>query len=121
MAKIIFRIAGIWGLVLLSPIFFLRERIGIDTPPPITHPEYFYGFLAMSFVFQLLFLLIASDPIRYRPLMPISMLEKFIYVGFAYWLTATHQSPASQAIFASIDLFFGILFVIAYLKTPRHA
>lgn len=121
MAKILFRIAGIWGLLLLTPIFFLRDRIGIAAPPPITHPEFFYGFLAVSLVFQILFLLIASDPIRYRPVMPIAALEKILYAAFIYWLVATHQSYSSRAIFATIDLILGVLFFIAFLRTPRQS
>lgn len=121
MAKIVFRIAGIWGLLLLTPLFFLRDRIGVSTPPPITHPEYFYGFLAVSLVFQLLFLLISGDPLRYRSVMPIAALEKLLYSAFIYWLVATRQAYSSQAIFATIDLLLGLLFLVAFLKTPRHA
>ena len=118
MAKIIFRIAGIWGFLILTPLLFLRDRIGISTPPEITHPEYFYGFLAVALLFQALFLLIATDPPRHRPIMPIAVVEKFSYVILIYWLTATHQSPANLAIFATIDLVLGLLFLFAFLKTP---
>ncbi|HTH52467.1 MAG TPA: hypothetical protein VL495_00870 [Edaphobacter sp.] len=121
MAKTIFRIAGIWGFLILTPLLFLRDFISTSTPPAITHPEYFYGFLAVSLLFQALFLLIATDPPRYRPIMVIAVLEKFSYGIVIYWLTATHQSPANLAIFATIDLLLGILFVLAYLKTPRQA
>ena len=121
MAKNIFRIAGIWGFLILTPLLFLRDRIGISTPPAITHPEYFYGFLAVSLLFQALFLLIATDPPRSRPVMPIAILEKFSYVIVIYWLTATLQSPSNLAIFATIDLLLGLLFILAFLKTPRQA
>lgn len=121
MAKIIFRIAGIWGLLLLTPLFFLRDRIGVSTPPPITHPGYFYGFVAVSLVFQLLFLLIATDPVRYRPVMPIAALEKLLFTAFIYWLVATRQTYSSRAIIATVELLLGLLFLVAFLKTPRHA
>lgn len=121
MAKTTFRIAGIWGFLILTPLLFLRDRIGASTPPTITHPEYFYGFLAVSLLFQALFLLIATDPPRYRPVMVIAILEKFSYAIIIYGLTATHQSPSNLAIFAAIDLLLGLLFVIAFLKTPRPA
>lgn len=29
--------AGLYGLVVLLPMYFLEGRIGRDTPPPITH------------------------------------------------------------------------------------
>ena len=40
LASRIFRWAGIYGLIVLFPTLFLEARIGIDAPPPITHPEY---------------------------------------------------------------------------------
>lgn len=40
-AKIVFFIAGIYGLMILAPIYFMEEKIGRETPPAITHPEYF--------------------------------------------------------------------------------
>jgi len=38
-ARRVFTAAGIWGLLIVSPLFFLYDRIGRDTPPSITHPE----------------------------------------------------------------------------------
>jgi hypothetical protein len=40
-ARGVFLVAGIYGLLVLTPIYFLEARIGRETPPPITHPEYF--------------------------------------------------------------------------------
>jgi hypothetical protein len=42
-ARLVFLVAGIYGLIVLVPQFFLERKIGTDTPPPITHAEYFYG------------------------------------------------------------------------------
>lgn len=36
-----FFVAGIYGLLILSPIYFMENTIGRETPPAITHPEYF--------------------------------------------------------------------------------
>ena len=47
-ARRTFLVAGIYGLVVLLPMYFLEGRIGRDTPPPITHPEFFYGFLGVA-------------------------------------------------------------------------
>ena len=38
-ASRVFRIAAIYGLIVLLPQYFMEGRIGRDTPPPITHPE----------------------------------------------------------------------------------
>lgn len=44
-ARRVFLVAGIWGLLIMVPQYVLEDRIGRLTPPPITHPEYFYGFV----------------------------------------------------------------------------
>lgn len=37
-ARIVFWIAGIWGLLVISTLFFMFGLIGRQDPPPITHP-----------------------------------------------------------------------------------
>ena len=43
-AKIVFWIAGIWGVLVVLPLYFMFDLIGRKDPPPITHPGFFYGF-----------------------------------------------------------------------------
>ncbi|MBS0334971.1 MAG: hypothetical protein JSS35_19540, partial [Proteobacteria bacterium] len=62
-----------YGLIVLAPLLFLRRQIEAQTTA-FTHPEYFYGFLAVALVFQLVFLTIARDPVRLRPVMPLTIL-----------------------------------------------
>ena len=38
-ARRVFRFAGIYGLVVRPPQYFLAERLGRDAPPPLTHLE----------------------------------------------------------------------------------
>jgi len=42
-------------------------------------PEFYYGFLGVTFLWQIVFVLVAKEPLRYRLLMPITILEKFVY------------------------------------------
>ncbi len=35
-AKIVFWVAGIWGLLVLTPLYFMFDLIGRNDPPPIT-------------------------------------------------------------------------------------
>ena len=44
LARWIFGIAGVYGILVIAPLYFMEARIGHDDPPAITHPEYFYGF-----------------------------------------------------------------------------
>jgi hypothetical protein len=43
-AKIVFWIAGGWGVLVLAPLYFMFDTIGRQDPPVITHPQFFYGF-----------------------------------------------------------------------------
>src|ERR1700686_5334540 len=61
-AKIVFLVAGIYGLLILAPIYFMEEKIERETPPAITHPEYFYGFLGVGLAWQVLFPMLSRDP-----------------------------------------------------------
>lgn len=116
-ARIVFRLAGIYGLLVMLPQYFLESRIGVETPPAITHPEYFYGFVGLAVVWQFAFLLISRDPVRYRPFMVIAVLEKLSFGLAAPVLYVLGRSPAQMAMAGGLDLLLGTSFVIAYLRT----
>ena len=61
-AKIVFWAAGIWGVLILTPLFFIFNSIGRNDPPPVTHPGFYYGFAIVGLAFQLVFVVIATDP-----------------------------------------------------------
>ena len=117
-AKTVFLVAGIYGLIVLVPQFLLERKIGVDTPPPITHAEFFYGFVCVAVAWQVLFLILSRDPIRYRPMMVPAMLEK---IGFPIAVVVLYlQGRVAPTIFipASLDLVLLFLFIAAYRKTP---
>ena len=116
-ARLVFLVAGIYGLIVVLPQYFLEAQVGRDYPPPITHPEYFYGFIGGTVAWQVLFIFLSRDPIRYRPMMIPSMLEKVTFVVAAIFLYWQHRILLLIAGFAGIDGILGILFLIAYLKT----
>jgi hypothetical protein len=116
-AKIVFWIAGIWGVLTLTPLYFMFDLIGRNDPPPITHPGFFYGFVGVSLVWQIAFFFIASDPARHRPLMIPSVLEKLSYGVPVVVLVLQERMRPSDLGFAGTDLLLGFLFVVAYLKT----
>jgi hypothetical protein len=119
-AKRVFAISGIAGLLVVVPLFFLFDAVGRQNPPAITHPEYYYSFTSVTLAWQLGFLVIATDPVRFRPLMPAAMVEKFLYVGSMAVLYAQGRIASSQIVFVAADFFFGVLFVMAFIKTrPR--
>jgi hypothetical protein len=121
-AKIVFLVAGIYGLLILTPMYFLENKIGRDTPPAITHPEYFYGFVGVALAWQLLFLVLSSDPVRYRAMILPSIVEKVSYGVALVVLYSQHRLPLSALSIGSADWIFAFLFLAAYFTTrPDHA
>jgi hypothetical protein len=116
-ARLVFLIAGIYGLIVMLPQYSLETRIGIDTPPPITHPEFFYGFIGVTVAWQIVFLIISKDPVRYRPMMIAAVLEKVVFVVPAIILFLQNRMAPFVLAPAGADLVLGVLFVIAFLKT----
>jgi len=118
-ARIVFRIAGIWGLLIIAPLYFLFNVISEKDPPAITHPGFFYGFVGVTLVWQIAFLFIAQDPARFRPLMIPAILEKLAFSVPVMILVRQNRMHSSDLLFAAIDLFLGLLFLLAYLSAPR--
>ncbi|HLI89623.1 MAG TPA: hypothetical protein VKV37_13100 [Ktedonobacteraceae bacterium] len=114
-AKIVFLIAGIYGIVVTAPLFLMEGLVDTMTPPAITHPEYYYGFACVTLVWQLLFLMLSRDPARYRPIMLMAVLEKVSGIAFIL-LVLLHRSPPSMLI-GVVDVVLGTLFLIAYIRT----
>ena len=121
-ARNVFTGAGIYGLIVMLPQYFLAARIGNDTPPAITHQEYFYGFVGLAVAWQFVFLLIGRDPERYRALMIPAVLEKLAFGVPAIILYTQGRLPSSVLFFGLLDLTLGALFIASWratAETPR--
>jgi len=115
----VFFIAGVYGLLVLLPQYFLEGKTGRDFPPPITHPEYYYGFVGVAVAWQVLFLMLAKNPPRYHPLMIPAILEKASF-GIAVVALYVQQRVGATMLGAGIvDLMFGALFGVAYVKVAK--
>lgn len=119
-AKVVFWVAGIWGILVITPLYFIFELIGKKDPPAITHPGFYYGFVGVALAWQIAFLVIARDPVRLRPMMIPSMVEKFSYGITVVTLVMQGQMHGSDLVFAATDLSLGVLFVIAYVGTRER-
>jgi hypothetical protein len=98
----------------------LESYIGKDTPPAITHPEYFYGFVGVGLAWQFAFLMIARDPVRYRMLMLPSIAEKWLFTIGSAILIAQGRVIPRFGVPVVIDFTLGVLFLFAFLKTPKE-
>lgn len=120
-AKVVFWIAGIWGVLVITPLYFIFDSIGRKDPPPISHPGFYYGFVGAALAWQFAFFVIAREPARHRPLMVPSVFEKFSYAIAMFVLLAQSRAHSADLVFACVDGLLGILFVVAYLKTQRSS
>src|SRR5579863_2882030 len=120
-AKIVFLVAGIYGLLILAPIYFMENKIGRETPPAITHPEYFYGFLGAGLAWQVLFLVLSTDPVWYCAMILPSILEKVSYLVASMVRSAERRFPLSVRTICIVNLIFAMLFLAVACKTKPPA
>ena len=128
-AQRVFHIAGIYGLAVLLPQYFMellppefvKQQLGETDVPGAVHPEHFYGFVGVAAAWQVAFLIIARDPARYRLIMIPGILEKLSFGIPALALFATGRLSATTTVFGVLDLVFAVLFWIAFKKVGSDA
>ncbi len=120
-ARMVFLAAGLWGVLIVTPLYFLYDTVGRQYPPPITHPDFYYGFVSVTLAWQVAFLLIGTDPIRFRPLMIAAILEKVGYLATLSTLYLQGRLQFGQLVVVSPDAIFGLLFVAALITTSSNS
>src|SRR5882757_162278 len=108
-AKIVFWLAAIWGFLIITPLYFMFDLISKNDPPPITHPGFFYGFVGVALVWQLSFIFIARDPVRFRPMMSPAILEKLVYSIPVIILVLQKRMHPADLVFSATDLLLAVL------------
>ena len=105
--------AAIYGVIALVPAYFLP----VPDPWRLTH----LGFVGLALVFQGMFWIIARDPLRFLPLMPLAVFEKLAFgvPAIAFW--GRGQTDGVTAAFGGVDLLLGALFLLAYVRLRRVA
>src|ERR1700683_2352423 len=115
-AKVVFWIAGVWGILLLTPLYFMFDLIGRQDPPPITHPQFYYAFVSAAMVWQFVFFVIATDPARFRPMILMSVFEKLGYVLTVVVLYLQGRTTPARSVTALPDAVLAVLFIVAFLR-----
>ncbi|MGZ4873445.1 MAG: hypothetical protein ACXVIO_14225 [Candidatus Angelobacter sp.] len=115
-SRIVFLVAGIYGLLVLAPGFFGEQMLAERMPPAITHPEFFYGFFGVGIAWQVAFLIISRDPQRFRPVIPAAILEKLAYSVACAVLFMLGRVPPIVALGGAGDFILGAFFTISYFK-----
>jgi hypothetical protein len=119
-ARRLFLAAGIYGMVVLVPMFFLEHLIGEYDPPPITHAEFYYGFVCTAFAWQVVYLMMFRDPLRLRPMLIPAIIGKAGFAISLYALLAQGRLAARNLVLPSIDLVLAALFAWAYVALRSY-
>lgn len=114
LAKWIFLIAGVSGLISTIPLLFAENTMGVR------QAEFYYGFVCLNICWQVLYLFLSSDPIRYRPMMIPAFLAKGSGTVVLTWLYLLTRVSAQWVMIGAVDGIFAVLFAIAYWSTRDH-
>jgi hypothetical protein len=116
--RIVFISAGIWGIVVLIPLYWRVDLTGYRYTLP-NDPQFFYGFLSVTMAWQIAFLVIGSNPTRLRPLMVPAIIEKIGYVLTVVMMHSGARILSRDILVVMPDLLLGILFILALGETPQ--
>src|SRR5262249_31681691 len=98
-----------------TPLFFLEQQFGEYNPPAITHPELYYGFASVTLAWQIVYLMMWRDPLRFRPVLIPAVVGKAGFAISVFVLFAQSRLGAASVWLASVDLLLAALFVWAFL------
>ena len=101
-----------WAAVYGIPVLALAYLQPVPDPWHLTH----LGFVGVALVFQGVFLVIAREPRRFAPLMPVTVFEKLSFGIPAVAFFLRGQADAAAAVFGAIDLLLGMLFLVAWRR-----
>ncbi len=121
LAQRLFLFAGILGLVVLPALYFTEGFFAHLVPPEFSHPEFYYGFVGVTLAFQVVYLIIGLDPLRYRPLMPVAAAAKGSFVATMVVMVALGRIPLAPALSVLPDFVFAVLFLYAFFVTAPAA
>jgi hypothetical protein len=114
-ARRLFLVAGIYGVAVVTPLFFLEKQFGEQYPPPITHPEWYYGFASVTLGWQIVYLMMSRDPLRYRPMLIPAIVGKGGFAASVLALFAQGRLEGASVWLVSIDLVLAALFAWAFI------
>jgi hypothetical protein len=110
-AKWIFLIAGILGLLSTIPLVFAEKVMEVK------QPEFYYGFVFLDICWQILYLFLSSDPVRYRAMMIPAILAKGSGTVALTWLYLLGRVSGQWIAVGTVDGVFAVLFLFAFWAT----
>ena len=115
LAKWIFLIAGILGLLSTVPLAFAEKVMAVK------QPEFYYGFVFLNICWQILYLFIFLDPVRYRPMMIPAFLAKSSGTVALTWLYLLGRVPSQWIAIGAVDGVFAVMFLVAFWATRNDS
>ena len=120
-ARVVLTAAGTFGLIQVLPLYFAESALNRMAPPALTHPEFYYGFVGIVVAWQVAFLIMSRDPLRYRALFPALFLEKLLWPAAVYTLYTMDRLNAPSTLAAgALDLVWLALFLIAWARLGAY-
>jgi len=111
LAKWIFLTAGVLGLLSTVPLLFTENAMGVK------QPEFYYGFVFLNICWQILYLLLSSNPVRYRLMMIPAFLAKGSGTVALTWLYLLGRVSSQWIAIGAVDGIFAFLFLVAFWAT----
>ncbi len=115
LAKWVFLIAGILGLLSAIPLAFAEKVMAVK------QPEFYYGFVFLNICWQILYLFIFLDPVRYRPMMIPAFLAKSSGTVALTWLYLLGRVPSHWIAIGTVDGVFAVMFLVAFWATRNDS
>ena len=120
-ARVVLTVAGTFGLIQVLPLYLAEPALNRMAPPALTHPEFYYGFIGIVVAWQVAFLIMSRDPLRYRALFPALFLEKLLWPAAVYTLYAAGRLNAPSTLAAgALDLVWLALFLTAWARLGAY-
>ncbi len=116
-ARRVFFWAGIYGLVTLLPLYLFESALAEYMQPLTNRPEQYYGFVGVALAWQMAFLLISRDVVRFRPMMLPAIAEKLLFGVPVLYMIANGRVAGDMLAPVLIDLVLAVLFLLAYRAT----
>jgi hypothetical protein len=111
--------AGVIGIAELLPLYVGEALVNRVSPPSLTHPGFYYGFVGVALAWQVAFVIMSRDPERYLPLFPALLLEKLLYPVSTSVLFAGGRASRLELAGACGDFIWLALFVTVWRRMDR--
>jgi hypothetical protein len=103
--------AAISGLLSTVPLA-LSEKV-----MEVKQPEFFYGFVFLNICWQISYLFLSSNPVRYRPMMIPAFLAKGSGTVALTWLYLLGRVSGQWIAVGTLDGVIAVLFLVAFWAT----